>query len=256
MCLVELVTSILVGPHLPIDLRGYLQPCHYVWDSDYLLELYKKIMFRGRVPSRVRPHLELFVGFSRALLLCGHLVHPHGLRSTWRLRSDKINETAFLCDSFICSDVRQSPTPDLGERLRVEPQQRFTKRSWQHSFDEGVYRHGLICGFQPYHLDPKPVQVLRQRLPLVLFNVKDIVRESSGGPVDEVLFSEQRHELVERGDVSVREADKPFQRRVCQRAHKQLAIHSVRPSYEHHLGMERCEMGLWVLDTCEDDLQA
>jgi len=108
-------------PHLPVGLRGYLQPCRYVWNSDQLLELYTKIMFRGRVPSRARSRLGLFVGFPRTLLLCGRLVHPHGLRWTCCSRSDRTDETTFLCHSIVHNDVHQSPTPDLNECLRVEP---------------------------------------------------------------------------------------------------------------------------------------
>jgi len=121
MCLVKLAPSVLVGPHLPVSLHGYLQPCRYVWNSDQLPELYTKIMFRGQVPSRACPCLGLFVGFPHILLLCGRLVHPHELQSTCCSRSDKNDEIAFLCDSSVRSDVRQSPTPDLSEHLWVEP---------------------------------------------------------------------------------------------------------------------------------------
>ena len=78
-----------------------------------------------------------------------------------------------------------------------------------------------------------------------MFNAKDIIRDSSGGPVNEVLFSEQRRELVKSSDVSVRETDEPLQRRACQCAHKKLAIHNIIPSYEDHLSVERREMSLW-----------
>jgi len=78
-----------------------------------------------------------------------------------------------------------------------------------------MHRHGLIYGFQPHYLDSKPVQELLQGLSLVLLNVKDNIRDSSGGPVNEVLFSKQCRELVEGGDVSVRESDEPLQRRAC-----------------------------------------
>ena len=119
MCLLKLAPSVLFGPHFPVGLRLYLQPCRYVWNSDQLLELYTKIMFRGRVPSRARPCLGLFIRFSCALLPCGRLVYPHGLGLTWCSRSNRTDETTFLCDSFVRSDVSQSRTPDLSERLRV-----------------------------------------------------------------------------------------------------------------------------------------
>ena len=78
------------------------------------------------------------------------------------------------------------------------------------------------------------------------FDVKDIVVDSRGSPVDEVLLSEQHRKFVEGSDVSVRETDEPFQHRSCQRAHQQHAVHSVRSPCEHHLGVERCEVSLWV----------
>ena len=62
-----------------------------------------------------------------------------------------------------------------------------------------------------------------------MFNVKDIIRDSSGGLVKEVLFPEQRCELVEGSNMSVREADKSFQHRSFQCTPKQLTLHSVRP---------------------------
>ena len=124
ICLVEFAPSVLVGPHLPVGLRGHLQSCRYVKNSDQLLELYTKIMLRRRVSPRGRSSLWLLVGLlvSRALLLYGRLVHPHGLRSTSRSRSDKTDEATFLYDSIVRSDVCQGPTPDLAERLWVEPE--------------------------------------------------------------------------------------------------------------------------------------
>jgi len=105
-------------------------------------------------------------------------------------------------------------------------------------------------------MDSKPVQKLFQGLSLVLFDVKDIVRDSRWSPIDKVLFSEQRCELIEGGNVSVREIDEPFQRCVCQRAHQQLAVHIITSFCKHHLGVERCEVSLWVLYTREGDFRA
>ena len=104
-CLVELTQSVLVGPHLPISLCWYLRSCRYVRDSDQLLELHSKIMLWRWVPSCTSPGLGPFVGFSRPLLFCGRLVHPHRLRSCSRSRSDRIDETLFLRYSIICDDL-------------------------------------------------------------------------------------------------------------------------------------------------------
>ena len=56
----------------------------------------------------------------------------------------------------------------------------------------------------------KHVQELFQGLYLVLLYVKDIVQDSRRSPVDKVLLSKQRCELVEGSNVSVREIDEPF----------------------------------------------
>jgi len=89
-----------------------------------------------------------------------------------------------------------------------------------------------------------------------LFYIEDIIRKPRGGFVNKVLFPEQRRELVKGGDVFVGKANEPFQRRACQRAHEQLAVHDVRSSCKHHLSVERREMGLWILYSGEGDLWA
>ena len=73
-----------------------------------------------------------------------------------------------------------------------------------------MYYHGLISGLQSNHLNPELVQVVLHGFPLVLLDIKNIVRKPGGGLVYKVLFPEQCGILVEASDVSVGKADEPF----------------------------------------------
>ena len=78
-------------------------------------------------------------------------------------------------------------------------------------------------------------------------------KKQEGSLVDNELLLEQVQKLVKRGDVSIRKANEPVQCCVWERPHEQLAVHSVRPSWDHHLGVEGRDVGLRVLNTTEGD---
>ena len=94
--LMEFTPSVLVGPHLSIGLRWYLQSCRYVGDGDQLLELH---------PSRACPPRGPFVGFLPPLLLCCCLVDSHRLGSGGCPGSDGGQEALLLCYAIVCRDM-------------------------------------------------------------------------------------------------------------------------------------------------------
>ena len=53
--------------------------------------------------------------------------------------------------------------------------------------------------------------------------------------------------------MSIGETDELVQCCAQEYSHKQLAVHSVSSSRDHHLGVEGCDVGLWVFDTCKGD---
>ena len=194
-------------------------------------------MLRGRVPPCARPRLEPFVGFSCSLLL---LVASCTLMGWGRPAArGRIGPTK------PCFSVTRSSAAMCANARRL--------------ISVNVFGYNLSSDslkapgkFQPHLLDLKSVQVVLHGLPLILFNIEEIIRKPSGGFVDKVLFPEQRRKLVKGGgDMFVGKANEPFQRRACQRAHEQLAVHNVRSSCKHHL----C-VGIWVLYSCEGDLRA
>jgi len=51
--------------------------------------------------------------------------------------------------------------------------------------------HGFTSGLQADHLNPEPLQVVLHGFPLVLLDIKNIVRKLGRGLVYKVLFPEQ-----------------------------------------------------------------
>ena len=105
ICLMEFAPSVVVGPHLPISLRQYLQFFRYVRDDDQLLELHSEVMLRGRIPLCACPPLGPLVGLFRPFLLHYRFVDSHRLRSGDCSWSDRGDETLLLHYSIICGNV-------------------------------------------------------------------------------------------------------------------------------------------------------
>jgi len=59
----------------------------------------------------------------------------------------------------------------------------FAKRSRTHALSECVHDHGLFRSANLYYLGPKTVDVLLQCLSLILFHIKQVVRNWRQGPV-------------------------------------------------------------------------
>ena len=56
--------------------------------------------------------------------------------------------------------------------------------------------------------------------------------------------------------MSIGETDEPVQRCARKCSHKQLAMHNVSSSQDHHLGVEGRDVGLQVFDTCQGDFRS
>jgi len=106
----------------------------------------------------------------------------------------------------------------------------------KHSLDKGMYYHGLTSGLQSHHLDPEPVQVVLHGLPLVLFEIENVIRKSGEGLVHMVLFPEQRCKLVEVGDMSVGKAND----------HSNVALDSVLISILQYTASDPPVSIIWV----------
>jgi len=93
----------------------------------------------------------------------------------------------------------------------------------------------LVCSLTT--CAPKRMRKSFQGLFLILSYVVKIVRDWRGSPVGYVLLPEQHRELRKLCHMPVKEADEPIKRCVCQRAHEHLAMHYIRTSNQHHLGV-------------------
>jgi len=69
---------------------------------------------------------------------------------------------------------------------------------------------GLILSLELYYEHRKPVQKILQRFSLSLLHTKKVEKDWRLSLVNNELFPEQSTKLIERGDVTIWEANKPL----------------------------------------------
>ena len=68
----------------------------------------------------------------------------------------------------------------LGEGLGVVPDEWLAERSQHDALPKRVHHHIFFCEVQPHHLHSKTVEELLQRYSLILFYIKEVVRDWRG----------------------------------------------------------------------------